>query len=90
MDWAHLYPAYKAPEDVVDTEMRIEGANAPEESAAAKQLPKRLLKDVEVADIGCGFGGLLMALSPELPDSLILGERGFHKYHKMTVALSMC
>lgn len=28
---------------------------------------------VEVADIGCGFGGLLVALSPELKDKLILG-----------------
>lgn len=28
---------------------------------------------VTVADIGCGFGGLLIALSPALPDKLILG-----------------
>ncbi|KAG5367988.1 tRNA (guanine-N(7)-)-methyltransferase [Yarrowia sp. C11] len=28
---------------------------------------------VEVADIGCGFGGLLVALSPQLPNQLILG-----------------
>lgn len=28
---------------------------------------------VEVADIGCGFGGLLMALSPVMPQTLILG-----------------
>lgn len=28
---------------------------------------------VEVADIGCGFGGLLMALSPLMPQTLILG-----------------
>lgn len=32
-----------------------------------------LSKDVEIVDIGCGFGGLLMALSPLLPDSLMLG-----------------
>lgn len=32
-----------------------------------------LTKDVEVADIGCGFGGLLVALAPKLPDSLLLG-----------------
>lgn len=31
-------------------------------------------KDVEIADIGCGFGGLLVALSPVFPDSLILGK----------------
>ena len=28
---------------------------------------------VTIADIGCGFGGLLVALSPHLPSSLILG-----------------
>ncbi|KIV98891.1 tRNA (guanine-N(7)-)-methyltransferase [Verruconis gallopava] len=30
-------------------------------------------KSVEFADIGCGFGGLLFALSPRFPESLILG-----------------
>lgn len=33
-----------------------------------------LVKRVEVADIGCGFGGLLIALSSVLPDALILGQ----------------
>ena len=28
---------------------------------------------VEIADVGCGFGGLLIRLSPLFPDSLILG-----------------
>lgn len=32
-----------------------------------------MIKEVEVADIGCGFGGLLFALAPKLPDTLILG-----------------
>ena len=36
--------------------------------------PKRLTKDVEVVDIGCGFGGLLVALAPVMPDKLMLGE----------------
>lgn len=35
--------------------------------------PRKLTQDVEVADIGCGFGGLLVALAPALPDKLILG-----------------
>lgn len=34
---------------------------------------QKLCKDVEVADIGCGFGGLLVALAPKLPDTLLLG-----------------
>jgi tRNA (guanine-N7-)-methyltransferase len=31
-------------------------------------------KDVEVADIGCGFGGLVVALSTVFPDTLMLGS----------------
>src|ERR1700712_2347890 len=30
-------------------------------------------KNVEIADIGCGYGGLLFALSPRFPNTLILG-----------------
>jgi tRNA (guanine-N7-)-methyltransferase len=30
-------------------------------------------KGPEFADIGCGFGGLLVALAPLFPDTLILG-----------------
>lgn len=35
--------------------------------------PKPLKKNVEIVDIGCGFGGLLMALAPLMPDKLMLG-----------------
>ena len=35
---------------------------------------KTLIKAVTVADIGCGFGGLLIALSPVLKDELLLGK----------------
>ncbi|WVR04970.1 tRNA (guanine-N(7)-)-methyltransferase [Kwoniella sp. DSM 27419] len=31
------------------------------------------LKQVEWADVGCGFGGLLMALAPMFPETLMLG-----------------
>jgi tRNA (guanine-N7-)-methyltransferase len=34
---------------------------------------KDLGKKVEVVDVGCGFGGLLFALAPKMPDTLILG-----------------
>ena len=30
-------------------------------------------KNVTIADIGCGFGGLLFALAPLFPDQLLLG-----------------
>lgn len=35
-------------------------------------MPKE--KKVEFADIGCGFGGLLIALAPMFPDALMLGR----------------
>ncbi|KAF4461940.1 hypothetical protein FALBO_11257 [Fusarium albosuccineum] len=44
-----------------------------EETSEGVAKPPRLRKDVEIVDIGCGFGGLLAALAPKLPDTLILG-----------------
>ena len=32
-----------------------------------------MARQVEMADIGCGFGGLLVALSPLFPDTLMIG-----------------
>lgn len=58
MDWSYYYPAFVAP----DTQPDAEG-----------HAIKPLTKHVTVADIGCGFGGLLVSLSPLLPDELILG-----------------
>lgn len=34
---------------------------------------RELLKDVEVVDIGCGYGGLLVGLAPLLPETLMVG-----------------
>lgn len=44
------------------------------DSSESDSKSHRLTKDVEIVDIGCGFGGLLAALAPILPDTLILGE----------------
>ena len=30
---------------------------------------------VEIADVGCGFGGLLVALAQVYPDTLLLGKQ---------------
>ncbi|KAL8811177.1 MAG: hypothetical protein Q9200_002013 [Gallowayella weberi] len=62
MDWASYYPAYIAP----STEPAFS-------SDIAKTHTRPLSKDVTVADIGCGFGGLLVALAPKLPDGLLIG-----------------
>ncbi|KAG0649566.1 RNA methyltransferase [Hyphodiscus hymeniophilus] len=43
------------------------------EPAAEPGSTSKLTQDVEVADIGCGFGGLLIALAPKLPKTLLLG-----------------
>ncbi|KAF7585094.1 tRNA (guanine-N(7)-)-methyltransferase (tRNA(m7G46)-methyltransferase) [Aspergillus hancockii] len=57
MDWSHHYPAFVNPNLEQTT---LLGA-------------RKLLKDVEVVDIGCGFGGLLVGLAPLLPETLMLG-----------------
>jgi tRNA (guanine-N7-)-methyltransferase len=62
-DWAELYPAYTVKEDKEDAD-----ASSTQEKSVGK-----ISKQVEVADIGCGFGGLLFALAPIMPDKLLLG-----------------
>ncbi|GFF25365.1 tRNA (guanine-N(7)-)-methyltransferase [Aspergillus udagawae] len=57
MDWSSHYPAFVDPDP---SHTNLAGA-------------RKLLKDVEVVDIGCGFGGLLIGLAPLLPESLIVG-----------------
>ncbi|OMP88124.1 tRNA (guanine-N(7)-)-methyltransferase [Diplodia seriata] len=72
MDWTSLYPAYAVGPSEEDSAMQTdqpERAEQEEESLAKR----RISREVEVADIGCGFGGLLFALSPKLPDTLLLG-----------------
>lgn len=59
MDWAKYYPEYASESTTED---------------AASDLPKPMKQDVEIVDIGCGFGGLLVALAPILPDKLMLGK----------------
>jgi len=58
MDWSSHYPAYfRNPEPPA--------SDLPDVST----VPRR----VEFADIGCGFGGLLITLAPLFPDTLMLG-----------------
>ncbi|RYP03617.1 hypothetical protein DL764_004996 [Monosporascus ibericus] len=69
MDWSALFPSF-----VADTEA---ARSAPETEDATetviKPSIKKLVKDIEVVDVGCGFGGLLVALAPTLPDTLLVG-----------------
>lgn len=78
MNWAEYYPAYAQPtkqaeatsiEEVKTQEAKSEG----DPDALLEKTYPPLTKDVEVADIGCGFGGLLVALAPLMPDTLMIG-----------------
>ncbi|KAI4164695.1 MAG: hypothetical protein LQ342_001670 [Letrouitia transgressa] len=64
MDWASHYPAF------------IETETANHRHEETPNVPSTALKkEVTIADIGCGFGGLLVALAPKFPDELIIGIR---------------
>ncbi|KAI1310769.1 putative methyltransferase-domain-containing protein [Xylaria venustula] len=69
MDWSTYFPAFVATADTLATSEPTETSS----TEAATTLPKKLSKEVEVVDIGCGFGGLLVELAPALPDILLLG-----------------
>ncbi|CAK7264619.1 tRNA (guanine-N(7)-)-methyltransferase (tRNA(m7G46)-methyltransferase) [Sporothrix epigloea] len=69
MDWPALYPDFFPPNDEDDlTNATPDAAQATRATGAT-----RACKRVEVADIGCGFGGLLIGLAPAMPQTLILG-----------------
>jgi tRNA G46 methylase TrmB len=67
MDWSPYYPAFVVPQEPGSDEL---STNA----LSQEKIIPQLVKDVEIADIGCGFGGLLVALAPMLPDKLLLGK----------------
>lgn len=83
MDWGEHFPAYLV-SDPAEQDQEQDQRQELEEGKAGggvlkkkkKEEKKRLSKRVTVADVGCGFGGLLVALSTILPDELILGRWG--------------
>ena len=68
MDWSEHYPAFATSSENNTTD---HGTN-PDAQNGTPARPT-MSKQVEVADIGCGFGGLLFALAPKMPETLILG-----------------
>lgn len=70
MNWSTLYPGFVAEDSEHDTANSNSNTS---DALAIRHAQKPLTKDVEVIDIGCGFGGLLVALAPLLPEQLILG-----------------
>jgi tRNA (guanine-N7-)-methyltransferase len=77
MDWSSYYPAFIASPE-----------SEPAGSVNTVGVVPRLRRDVEVADIGCGFGGLLVALAPKLPDSLLLGKSHNIRYLRIARVLT--
>jgi len=74
MDWSVHYPAFSNQDAQSSTTKDAEAAHLEATSAVAGLTSrKRMTRQVEVADIGCGFGGLLFALAPKMPDTLIMG-----------------
>lgn len=69
MDWSAYFPAFVADKDATNSHQTADLSL----TNATNTTPRKLTKDVEVVDIGCGFGGLLVALAPALPDTLLLG-----------------
>lgn len=65
MDWSLHYPAY-----IKEAKKNTNGSL---DSAVAAIKSPSMSQHVEVADIGCGFGGLLFALAPKMPNTLLLG-----------------
>ncbi|XP_072105962.1 tRNA (guanine-N(7)-)-methyltransferase [Mobula birostris] len=62
MDWSQYYPEYFKPHS-------DKGHHDDDKDVTDNNLKFQ----VEFADIGCGYGGLLVELSPLFPNSLILG-----------------
>jgi tRNA (guanine-N7-)-methyltransferase len=71
MDWATLYPAYAIGNQQKEEDVAPNESDPVREEAVGSS--KATSQAVEIADIGCGFGGLLFALAPQLPNTLILG-----------------
>ncbi|XP_026570563.1 tRNA (guanine-N(7)-)-methyltransferase isoform X2 [Pseudonaja textilis] len=63
MDWSALYPEFCVP---------LTNDNWHDDPKDMEERTKPRYQ-VEFADIGCGYGGLLVALSPLFPNTLMLG-----------------
>ncbi|KAK0553971.1 tRNA (guanine-N(7)-)-methyltransferase (tRNA(m7G46)-methyltransferase) [Tilletia horrida] len=85
MDWSVHYPEHFPAPDPAEPGSSKARATGPVSASSGKK--------VEFADIGCGFGGLLMDLAPVFPDTLMLGMEirvsVTHYVHDKIVALRL-
>ena len=78
MDWSQYYPRYFSPSAFSSNEdapAQLLTLQARSDARKAEVSSTKSQKQITIADIGCGFGGLLVALAPQLPDDLILGTQ---------------
>ncbi|PVV03980.1 hypothetical protein BB560_000632 [Smittium megazygosporum] len=73
-DWSELYPMYFKPEAKSrgvpeQDDLSVSDANKDDQKPGSQPESRK----IEFADIGCGYGGLLVALAPLFPDTLMLG-----------------
>ncbi|KAF2189516.1 hypothetical protein K469DRAFT_625218 [Zopfia rhizophila CBS 207.26] len=67
MDWATHYPAFAV------VNRGLENADYESHDLGNTSSTTTITQPVEIADIGCGFGGLLFALAPKFPNTLLIG-----------------
>jgi tRNA (guanine-N7-)-methyltransferase len=71
MDWSKHYPQFFQTPNAPDS---INLKEAEEKNGVCTALVDSSKKVVEFADVGCGFGGLLVAMAPLFPEKLMLGK----------------
>ncbi|KAF3904374.1 hypothetical protein AA313_de0210322 [Arthrobotrys entomopaga] len=72
MDWSDYFPGYFSKKRKLDDEDAVNDKTEVDPSPPIDGIQMDA-KKVEIADIGCGFGGLLISLAPTFPETLILG-----------------
>jgi tRNA (guanine-N7-)-methyltransferase len=77
MDWSVLYPSFFPAPISTSTSQSASAFSAASALSASQSTINTTAPApataVEWADVGCGFGGLLMALAPQFPNTLMLG-----------------
>lgn len=81
VDWSSYFPAFFTPASGAAPAGKGQGGDADPEAGAPEPPPRQ--RDgaatsggpplVQFADVGCGFGGLMVALSPMFPGTLTVG-----------------
>lgn len=66
--WNEHYPFYLGPNNVP-----LPPAVAAASSSSSTSFQRSPLAEVRIADVGCGFGGMTVALGEIFPDKLVLG-----------------